>query len=188
MEFKDRLKILREEKNWTKSEAAKKIGISYSAYSNYEYGNREPNQKILKKISDTFDISMSYLIDGKKNIADMDKQELTKLIHELGNLTITHHKSASFSDSMHDLISNDKSDFNDLQTIKKLKYPFASIQQINFLISCDQLVESQKIDSSSPIYSNLSEIITILNDSKKISEKNILLLKDSFNNILEEIR
>lgn len=68
MEFKDRLISLREEKGWTKKETAQRIGISIGAYANYEYGNREPNQDITKKIATVFDVPISLLLDD--NVKD----------------------------------------------------------------------------------------------------------------------
>lgn len=57
-----RLKELRESKGLSKIEMAKKIGVSGGAYSNWEYGNREPNIDTLKKIASVFDISSSELL------------------------------------------------------------------------------------------------------------------------------
>lgn len=72
MEFKDRLKYLREQKGWTKKDTAKKIGVTTGAYSNWEYGNREPNFETLKKIADTLETSIMYLLEGKMTASDME--------------------------------------------------------------------------------------------------------------------
>ncbi|MDR2278600.1 MAG: helix-turn-helix transcriptional regulator [Vagococcus sp.] len=84
MEFKDRLVSLREEKGWTKKETAKRIGISIGAYANYEYGNREPNQDITKKIASVFDIPVSLLLDDSvKNYS-----EFLQALEDLTDFTI----------------------------------------------------------------------------------------------------
>ncbi|MFB8466684.1 helix-turn-helix domain-containing protein [Enterococcus thailandicus] len=70
MEFKDRIKFLREEKGWTKKLTAEKLGISIGAYANYEYGNREPNQEITKRIASAFDVSVEYLLTGKNPVVE----------------------------------------------------------------------------------------------------------------------
>ena len=75
MELKDRLKILREEKGWNKTEAAKKMGVSVGAYSNWEYGNRIPDYQNLKDLSELFEVSVLYLREGEKTFLDMLEKE-----------------------------------------------------------------------------------------------------------------
>lgn len=72
-EFYERLSLLREEKGLNKTEMAKRLGIPVSTYSNYEYGNREPDFTLAKKIADYFHVTTDYLLgrDGKEeNSAD----------------------------------------------------------------------------------------------------------------------
>jgi len=54
---------LRKEKEKTLKEIAEEIGVSISAYSNYEQGLRQPSYDILKKICLCFDVSADYLLD-----------------------------------------------------------------------------------------------------------------------------
>ncbi|MDT2756227.1 helix-turn-helix transcriptional regulator [Enterococcus asini] len=70
--FSDRLKYLRELKGWSKAETARKLEVTGGAYSNWEYGNREPNFETLQKISNIFGISTLYLLEGEKTSADLD--------------------------------------------------------------------------------------------------------------------
>lgn len=70
--FPDRLKRLRDKRKWTKVQAAKAIGITPGAYGNYEYGNREPNIETLVKISNVFEVSTLYLLEGKYTLEDLD--------------------------------------------------------------------------------------------------------------------
>lgn len=83
LEFKDRLKYLREQKGWTKKDTAKKIGVTTGAYSNWEYGNREPNQAMIQKIAKTFLVSTNYLLTGVKTIEDLSDKEKLELSKQL---------------------------------------------------------------------------------------------------------
>lgn len=86
--FPDRLKRLREKRKWTKVQAAKAIGITPGAYGNYEYGNREPNIETLVKISNVFEVSTLYLLEGKKTFEDLSIEDQTRLRKEhIKNLT-----------------------------------------------------------------------------------------------------
>lgn len=62
MEFKDRLKALREEKGIKQCDVAEELDYVTSAISNYESGRNEPCISNLKKIARYFDVSMDYLL------------------------------------------------------------------------------------------------------------------------------
>ena len=86
--FPNRLKRLRDKRKWTKVQAAKAIGITPGAYGNYEYGNREPNIETLMKISNVFEVSTLYLLEGKKTFEELSIEDQTRLRKEhLENLT-----------------------------------------------------------------------------------------------------
>ena len=60
--MKERLKELRREMKVTQADVAKAIGITVSAYSNYEQGIREPSIELLKALCRYFNVSSDYLI------------------------------------------------------------------------------------------------------------------------------
>lgn len=62
--LKDRIIQLRNAVGWSKSETARRIGVSVGTYSNWEYGNRFPSQENIKKICKTYGISPTLLIFG----------------------------------------------------------------------------------------------------------------------------
>ena len=57
-----KLKQLRSEKGLSQKEIAKIIGVSVSAYSNYEQGIREPSYDILIKLAKFYDVTTDYLL------------------------------------------------------------------------------------------------------------------------------
>ena len=62
-ELSIKLTNLREERGWSKTYVSKKLGLSnMQTYANYEYGSREPDLEILKKISDLYDVTTDYLL------------------------------------------------------------------------------------------------------------------------------
>lgn len=70
--FGIRLKTLRNKNSLTQAELAKKLGISTSAIGMYEQGRREPDNRLLKKISDLFSVTADYLLaqedDGPREV------------------------------------------------------------------------------------------------------------------------
>ena len=62
MEFGERLRALREEKNLTRDALASKLIVSYSAVSKYETNVRFPDKGTLINLADFFDVSVDYLL------------------------------------------------------------------------------------------------------------------------------
>ncbi|WP_273148888.1 helix-turn-helix domain-containing protein [Enterocloster asparagiformis] len=60
--FKSVFKLLRTENGYTQDGLADMLGISRSAVSMYENGNREPDLKTLEAIADLFKVDMDYLL------------------------------------------------------------------------------------------------------------------------------
>lgn len=65
--MKERLIQLRKEKGVTLKEVANNIGVTVSAYSNYEQGIRMPSVDIICRICKYFDVTSDYLL-GLENI------------------------------------------------------------------------------------------------------------------------
>lgn len=66
-DFTKRIINLRESKNWSKTEVARRLGLSsMQRYANYEYGTNEPDSEMLKRIADLYDVTTDYLL-GKNN-------------------------------------------------------------------------------------------------------------------------
>ena len=61
------LKKLREAARYTQDEVAQALGITRSAYSNYESGEREAAYDVLEKVSDLFGCDMYVLFEDNEN-------------------------------------------------------------------------------------------------------------------------
>jgi len=72
----EKLKEIRESKNMNKKEFANFLGLKYTTYNNYETGTREPASDFLIQISETFDVSIDYLLGLKDNKEILHSYEL----------------------------------------------------------------------------------------------------------------
>lgn len=61
------LKKLREAARYTQDEVSQALGITRSAYSNYESGEREAPYDVLEKVSDLFGCDMYVLFEENEN-------------------------------------------------------------------------------------------------------------------------
>lgn len=87
------LKRLREERKLTQDDLAKAIGLSRSAITKYETGEREPDLETCKKLASFFNITLDELLNigegSQKNLSDLiDKSSLSSgkgVLKEISN-------------------------------------------------------------------------------------------------------
>ncbi len=69
------IKTLRENRSLTQMEFAKILNISNTTLSQYEAGNRIPNDEIKLKIADYFNVTVDFLLGRKDNSYVNEKEE-----------------------------------------------------------------------------------------------------------------
>lgn len=80
-----RLKELREQAGMKKSETARRFGMPYTTYSNYEAGTREPGAEELIKFADSYGVTIDYLMGrsaaegGVDNLLPIETQKIPLL-------------------------------------------------------------------------------------------------------------
>lgn len=62
------LKKIRKQKNLNQLKVAMDLNISREALSHYENGKRSPDIQMLRNLSDYFNVSIDYLINGEEFI------------------------------------------------------------------------------------------------------------------------
>lgn len=62
--FSNNLKLVRQSLSLSQKELAEKIGLQQAQYSRYEIGS-SPSTEILKRMIETFNININYLLTGK---------------------------------------------------------------------------------------------------------------------------
>ena len=60
------LKMIRKQKNLNQLKVAFDLNISREALSHYENGKRSPDIQMLRILSEYFNVSIDYLINGKE--------------------------------------------------------------------------------------------------------------------------
>lgn len=65
--FRERLRLLREERGISQREVAENIGVTEVGYQNYEVGRRKPNFDALYSIANFFGVSLDYLFGRSDN-------------------------------------------------------------------------------------------------------------------------
>lgn len=83
--FGDKLKNLRETNNLSQQQLADKLGMSPSAIGMWEQNRRQPDNEILKKIAQMFDVSIDYLLGNDIKPTDSNKELLETISTDLSN-------------------------------------------------------------------------------------------------------
>lgn len=83
--FNERLKQARLKANLSKASFAKKLGLIYTTYDNYERGTVEPKVSTLIKIADILNISTDELL-GRTNEKERLKKELDEILSNIDYL------------------------------------------------------------------------------------------------------
>lgn len=89
MKLHEKIKNLRNNKDWSQAELAQKLGLSHGHITRLETGKFNPSTEVLKKISELFDISADFLLDDSTDsefdieIKNKPLSERIKLISSL---------------------------------------------------------------------------------------------------------
>jgi len=89
MDFKDRLKQARANKNLSQSELANLVGVHVTNISRYERGENRPTTEVLTKLANALDTTADYLMGGStheaadSNISDKELLSLFKKVSAL---------------------------------------------------------------------------------------------------------
>ncbi len=80
MRFGDKVFMLRKQKGWSQQELAEKIGTSGPIVGRYERNEIKPSIEVAKKIADSLDVSIDYLVDENDLLTELkDKKMLDRL-------------------------------------------------------------------------------------------------------------
>ena len=79
----NRIKVLREELGLKQEELAKKMSVSPSSIGMYETNKREPNNELILKLAEFFNVSTDYLL-GKSDIRNSEELKNVKFANAGG--------------------------------------------------------------------------------------------------------
>ena len=90
MTIADRIKQLRQERQWTQAELAEKIGIKQKQISAYERGVNSPSTDFLIKIADAFGVTLDFLafaVKGETAKLNIQDRELLRKFEMVDSLS-----------------------------------------------------------------------------------------------------
>jgi transcriptional regulator with XRE-family HTH domain len=83
MAIGDKIQTLRKQQGWSQQQLAKKIGTSGPIVGRYERGEMTPSVEVAKKLADTFDVTLDYLVDDTGKTAEIKDKAMLQRIMEI---------------------------------------------------------------------------------------------------------
>lgn len=84
----EKIKKYRENKNMTQNEVADILGVKSATISKYETNTLEPNIESIKKLAETFEISIDELLRDKEDKFDISKINILETLREQKNMKL----------------------------------------------------------------------------------------------------
>lgn len=87
----NRIIELRKAKNWSQTDLAAKVGVSYAQIGRYETKDAQPPAAVLKKIADALDTTVDFLVNGNtsdKANAVLQDAEVIRYFKEVDALPV----------------------------------------------------------------------------------------------------
>jgi len=87
----NRIIELRKAKNWSQSQLADKVGVSYAQIGRYETKGAQPPAEVLKNIDNALDSTVDYLVNGgtkDKANASLNDAEVIRYFKEVDALPV----------------------------------------------------------------------------------------------------
>lgn len=104
MEYKDRIKQLRERTGMSQKKFADMIGVSQASVGYWERGERLPSTDAMQLIAHFFDVPVDELLDDREiNIIESDLDDLRKEVADL-RYSLNEKGLRKVADYMYDLI------------------------------------------------------------------------------------
>lgn len=86
MKVNEKIRLLREQKNWSQEEMANKLGMSTNGYSKIERGETRIYMSKLEEIAEIFDINILELISvGERNVILFSESENNHSVNIIGS-------------------------------------------------------------------------------------------------------
>jgi transcriptional regulator with XRE-family HTH domain len=85
------LRLLREKAHFTQGEIANRLGLSISAYNNFEYGYRDMKCSLVKKICELYKCSPHWLLSMDNPSLDGEMKTAYDTLNEKGKKELIQH-------------------------------------------------------------------------------------------------
>ncbi len=144
MNIGENIKYIRKSKGLTQRELAEKIGVTDSAITRYEKGDREPNIETLNKIATALEVTINDLIKNEEKASNKNSIGIRFLdMNKLGN---EKEQIIKVVEEMYEFI-NAKNDENQLEEFYDLVQASLNLLQIrNFTLQEIQEAEKKHIE------------------------------------------
>jgi len=83
MAIGEKIQALRKQHGWSQQQLAKMIGTSGPIVGRYERGEMTPSVEVAKKLANTFDVTLDFLVDDTGKTAEIKDKAMLQRIMEI---------------------------------------------------------------------------------------------------------
>lgn len=91
MAISDRIRALRQERQWSQAELGERLGVHQKQVSAYERGVNLPSTEVLIKLAEVFNVTLDYLafeVKGQPASLNIRDRELLRRFEEVDTLSV----------------------------------------------------------------------------------------------------
>jgi transcriptional regulator with XRE-family HTH domain len=86
MKFGDKVLMLRKQKGWSQHELAEMLGTSGPIVGRYERNEIKPSIEVAKKIADSLEVSIDYLVDESDQLTELKDKKMLDRFSQIEHL------------------------------------------------------------------------------------------------------
>lgn len=86
MRFGDKILMLRKQKGWSQQELAHMLGTSGPIVGRYERNEIKPSIEVAKKIADSLDVTIDYLVDENGQLSELKDKKMLERLSQIEHL------------------------------------------------------------------------------------------------------
>lgn len=177
----ENIRKIRQDRGMKQDEFAKKADISRSYLGDLENNRKSPSLDTLQKLANNMDISLSYLLTGKKTIRDFNKDEQESYVKKIKNDSDDNYLKAQYQ------LTSDIANAMAYEDITKIYHNWENVSDdLKFLFNAIFSYYEEKPDESI-LHDRLAQFILELyaSDQKGIEDK-IIVLDRKYENLKKE--
>lgn len=177
----ENIRKIRQDRGMKQDEFAKKADISRSYLGDLENNRKSPSLDTLQKLANNMDISLSYLLTGKKTIRDFNKDEQESYVKKIKNDSDDNYLKAQYQ------LTSDIANAMAYEDITKFYHNWENeSDDLKFLVNAIFGYYEEKPDESI-LHDRLAQFILELyaSDQKRIEDK-IIVLDRKYENLKKE--
>lgn len=182
MSIGSNIKKIRKEKKITQNDLAKEMGISRSYLGDLENDRRNPSTKTLESLAQKLDVSMPYLLEGKRTMEDFEKMAM----EDLKNNPVKMESILEFMNKNDSLVKNLAE--SALHSYDDVNFESFGIHENLFIVRAREFLDLYPPETIGLVASTIqsfNELHAVIQDNNKNASEKKQIIETEINEMIE---